>query len=231
MRKNKFIKPAALLLAVACVLSFSACSKQSSSTEAVSNEATTTTSNQTTIYGKVTAIDGTKVTLALGTMNTRPAHSGAATSTAQPSGTPSAPPSGGDGTASQAPPSGNHEGQSALTLTGKTKTITISDTSILKKESIPTAGNWDKQSNSKSSTDTSKNSDTTRQAPTMTTTSAALSDVTVGTIVKVTYETSGEKLVSVIITNGMGRGQGQFGGPSENKPATDSTTTGSKSAN
>jgi len=209
MKKNKLMKPAALLVAVACVFGFSACSKNQSSSSAKTASTESSKADQTTIYGKVTAIDGSNVTLALGTRNKRSEPSGDRKSATPPSGD----------SKSQTPPSGNPDGNggpSALTLTGKTKTITISDTSILKKESVPTAGNWKKQSSEASGKDSN--------GPTMTTTTAAISDVTVGTILKVTYQNSDEKLVSVIITSRMGGGhRGQT--PDDGAKATDSKAT------
>lgn len=156
-----------------------------------------TVKNATVVYGKVTAISGKTVTLALGTMNQPDgaAPNGAPTAPngtpAAPSGIPAAMPSGtpqnSSGTTSGAP--------DLLTLTGKSITITISDTSIISKENIQMP---DKQSSSNSS-NTSASSKTA---------SATLSDITVGSILKVSYTSSTSSLTSVIIMGGGGMSGG-----------------------
>ena len=173
-----------------------------------------TVKEATTVYGKVTAVSDTKVTLALGTMKRNGGAAPDATSGATPSGTSSnggqqkpansssasdssGSSSGSTITAPTGTPSGQPGGTAPsgmpelLTLTGETLTITIADTSILSKETMPGPGN-----NSSSSASSSK---------TATSGSAALADITVGSILKVTYTSSTKNLTSVVI---MGGGQG-----------------------
>ena len=180
-----------------------------------------TVKNATVVYGKVTAISGKKVTLALGTMNqsnggTKPSGTPSAPSgtPAAPSGTPAAVPSGtpsnSSGTTSGAP--------DLLTLTGKSITITISDTSILSKESMQAP---DKQSTSSSSSSTSSSSTSSK------TTSATLSDIAVGSILKVTYTSSTSNLTSVVI---MGGG-GEMTGAGTSAPGASTVTTGTAAYN
>lgn len=166
-----------------------------------------------TVYGKVTAISGSKVTLALGTMKEQgqnpPSTSSGTTPAAQPSGTPAAQSettgdtsTGSGSNQNNAAPSGQTgSAPEMLTLTGETATITISDTSILSKESMPGANGQ-----STDSTATASNS------------SASLSDISEGTILKVTYQSSYSNLVSVVIIGagqpGGTQGGGQPGGGS-----------------
>lgn len=142
---------------------------------------TVTVKGQTTVYGKVTKISGKKVTLALGTLSQ---PSGTGPNGAAPSGTPAAPsgtPAAPGGTPGASDSSkGQGGGPDMLSLTGKSVTITISDTSILTKMAMK--GPDDKSSDS----------------------SASLSDIAVGSILKVTYKSSVKNLVFVQI---MGGGQ------------------------
>jgi hypothetical protein len=162
---------------------------------------------QTTVYGKVTAISGSKITLALGTMNT-PGSAGGQTGT-QPSGVPEKPSDSTSGTGtstgsttgsgtgtgsssgstsgtqSSAPTSGQQgSAPEMITLTGDTITIKISDTSILYKQSMATNTN----------------------------TSASLSDLSVGSILQVIYTSSVDSLVSVTIMGGGQPGDMASGG-------------------
>jgi preprotein translocase subunit YajC len=189
MSMNKLSKLLSIPLIVACIFSFTACSQQTTSssqakslslgTQKVSVTKTDSV-NQTTVYGKVTEIKGSTVTIAIGTLQSgkksfknnsssskvtsRPASSGQGRKWAQ-GGFPI-----------------------SLTLTGSTKTITISDESIIKKPNMHnpsgSLGQHISKPNNASSSETS---------------SATLSDINVGTILRVTYQTSGEKLISVII--------------------------------
>lgn len=130
-----------------------------------SGEASTSSTDGTTVYGKVTKVNGKNITMTVGTWN---------------------------GNKQGIPPNGQEAPSDMLILTKETKTITISDTSIIKKQSMeaPAAGN----STSKPSASTS----------------ASLSDITVGSTLKLTYDTSG-KLSSVEIVGGMD-GNGAPGG-------------------
>ncbi len=179
---------------------------------------------ETTIYGKVTAVNGKKITLALGTLKeqggSQPSGTPAQPSgtPAQPSGTPeaaqstSAPSSDASKTAPGSASGNTNNNQGAanqtggqagetpdlLTLTGETVTITISDTSILSKESMQGPG--DKTDGSSTS------------ATTTTDNTASLSDIVEGSILKVTYKTSTDNLVSVVILGAGQAGTGQPGG-------------------
>jgi len=189
MLMSKLSKLLSIPLIVACIFSFTACSQQTTSssqakslslgTQKVSVTKTDSV-NQTTVYGKVTEIKGSTLTIAIGTLQSgkksfennsssskvtsRPTSSGQSRKWAQ-GGIPI-----------------------SLTLTGSTKTITISDESIIKKANmrIPSGsyGQHVSKPNSASSSETS---------------SASLSDISVGTILRVSYQTSGEKLLSVVI--------------------------------
>ena len=197
-----------------------------------------TVKEATTVYGKVTAVSDTKVTLALGTMKGNGGVAPDATSGATPSGTapqkPSDTTSGSGSTSSSSgstttAPTGTPGGQQSgsapsgapdmLTLTGETMTITISDADILSKETMPGPGNSSSGSTSSSKTATSS--------------SAALTDITVGSILKVTYTSSTKNLTSVVIMGG-GQGSSTAAGnpPSGGQPggtATVSTGTGAYS--
>lgn len=211
MQKNKFLKCTSALLAVISLLSLVACSNQSSSSqESFSGNmmrqaqfGKTAQTGQTEIYGKVTAVSGTKITLALGTtgMQSRQGAGGQGWQGGTPpnggnggtqGGTASngdnggtsgmqggTPPNGGQGgapgTQGTMPNGGAGRGMGALKLTGKVKTIIISDSSVISTFSIP---------NGSSSTASS---------------SVSLSDIKVGSTLQVIYDTKTEKLTSVVI--------------------------------
>jgi hypothetical protein len=147
---------------------------------------------QTTVYGKVTAISGTKVTIALGTMNTP--------SEAKPSGTPDiAKPTGTPnevkptGTPNEAKPTGApRDAGELLTLTGKSITINISDSGILTK--------WNADAgNAKPDDSTSTSNNPAKEAPGISSSTAVLSDIVKGSILKVTYKGAIDSLVTVEI--------------------------------
>jgi hypothetical protein len=70
MKKRNWLHVLAALLIAINILTFTACSQQNTSTAASSSvTSSAATVDQSTIYGKVTAVNGTKVTLALGTLN------------------------------------------------------------------------------------------------------------------------------------------------------------------
>jgi hypothetical protein len=227
MKKSKLFKPAISLLMAVSIIGFSACSTKSKSTSIV--------------YGKVTAISGNKVTIALGTMkqqgenqNNNASGSGNPPQGTPPSGQPgnnsstgsnstsggnnttqgtsqNGSPSNGSNTTSGSnnntqgnPPSGQPGGApDMLTLTGESKTITISDTGIITKQSM--AGIGGQAQNGQSSTNTTGNNTANSNAnSTSNNTSASLSDITVGSILKITYKTNIENLVSVEIMGSAG---------------------------
>jgi hypothetical protein len=135
MKNKKIMNIAAVILTGAIVLSLSACSAgtlgkstagTSSGTSSSAQAAPDQKSNGSTsaaatnvIYGQVTAVNGSEVTLALGTMGERGAGM---TGTAQGSSSSAA-----AGSGSQLCP---------LTRNGKTMKITISDTGILTKQTL-----------------------------------------------------------------------------------------------
>lgn len=190
-KMSKFKKFAAVGCSILLLFaSLAACDVTKSSAENLSS----TESSSSTVYGKVTAIDGAKITLALGTMlqgggaggtppskpsgkpsdstssnsSTTASNTNAMPSGAAPSGMPGTPPSGG-------------MGGSPFTENGKTSTITISDESIIKTQE----GNSTK--------------------------SASLSDIKVGSILCIAYATDGSLSTVTIQQAGMG-GQGGPGG-------------------
>lgn len=203
MIKNKLLRAAILSLAAINIISFAACSKKS----------TTSTSNGTTIYGKVTKVSGKDITITVGTwkagqggnnQGTPPASSGSSNSSNQ--GTSS-------NSSQSAPPSNNNSSSNSasqaappdmLTLTNETKTITISDTGIIKRQSMAAPGSNPNTSSASSS--------------------ASLTDITVGSILKLTYDISGN-LSSVEIVGGMG-GNGAPGGTSGGSGSPTVTGTG-----
>ncbi len=228
MKNNRLLRAAAGLLIAANIFTFTACSQQST---AASPQAAGTANGQTTIYGKVTAVDGAKITLALGTFN----RSGGRTNGASGSGNNSqqgAPQNGGNNGGRQGSTSGSGSGQGApqngwqggnmLTLTGESKTITISDTSVLTRQGQGgfngrgrgqgngQSGASGTKSGAPAVTNTTANTASSAESAVSganTQKSVSLSDITIGTILRVTYETSGEKLVSVQIMGGTGGSQ------------------------
>jgi hypothetical protein len=219
MVKNKRYRAAAVLLAAISIVSFTACSQQNASASVTASESATSM-GQTTIYGKVTAVDGTKVTMDIGTLPESNRVGGAAQSgrsggKRQGNSSETAPSSKPEqGT----PPSGGQGGEwNQLTLTGTSKTITISNTSILTKGLTGFGGRGEGRApNGKngaaggSGGNTSSTNSTQRENNTNSIskgTPAALTDITVGSILRVTYDTSSQDLVSVQIMGNFGKNQ------------------------
>jgi hypothetical protein len=144
------------------------------------------TSTQTTVYGKVTAVSGKKVTLALGTISQPTAKPSKPTSSKPTS-------SGTKGT----PPAGGAGNSVALKLNGKKQTITISNTSIIAKDAGPGGQPTGSAPSSKPAATSSKSS----SKPAQPTIKASLSEIKVGCILKVVYTTSSKSLVSIVIMN------------------------------
>lgn len=236
---TKIKKLLALCLAAACSVSLTACSQQSSSSEASSQlsaagtssqapaqtdqqgSASSAASDQDVVYGKVTAVDGSKITIALGTLNFQE-RGGSGGS--RPQGTSSGSGQEAGSRPAGSRPSGNQQGQrgnfsNLLTLTGKSTTITISDASVLKKQEMSTGGGRNRtDSGAPSGTAPSGSGAPSGTAPTGSgtpsgtapsgggnhggeakTSQASLSDVKTGDILKVTTQKSDGKLVSVLI--------------------------------
>ncbi|MFU0832880.1 MAG: hypothetical protein ACFWUC_08070 [Oscillospiraceae bacterium] len=171
MKKNQSIRFGVLALAFVCMIATSACSsaqtedsseissaKPSEQSEAtMPDENSSSLGNYTTIYGKVTSIDGNEITLAVGTLNAIDAMSGATgknqpidqAANGQPNGQgqgqPNAQPNEQNGmpqgNETAVPQSGSNSEANAqlpdlLTLTGESKTIVIEDESILFKTTM-----------------------------------------------------------------------------------------------
>lgn len=229
MKKWNNLRIGALLLAVACLIGTSACSSaqagtsssassEESSTQAAEAVSHTGTDDQNTIYGKVTAVDGDKITLAVGTLNGKGRMGGGQSmggngtesgSASGGSGNRQGPgggqPGGGNGSKPEGSASGagnasmpDRQGGSddLLTLTGETKTITISDESILSKQQM--GGRRGPQG--ASSGDVQESSSVSQETESAAT--ASLSEIQEGTILKVTYQSDGETLSSVVILGG-----------------------------
>lgn len=185
MKANRFFLVTLLIIALSS-LSLSACSSKTGGS---------------VIYGKVTEINGTELTVEVGTLNENTNDTASSQNTAanssttspptQPtdsgSGTPSAPPTdSGTGTPSAPPAGGTPDGMSEmLTLTGETKTITLSDTIPITKQGASQTG---------STTDSTSSS-----------TEATATDISVGTILKITYQSNSETIASIEIVTGGGQ--------------------------
>ncbi|ADH60680.1 hypothetical protein Tmath_0945 [Thermoanaerobacter mathranii subsp. mathranii str. A3] len=239
MNKNKLFQSVAALLIAVGIFSLTACSKQTTSTASSSTKQTTSTASsstkQTTVYGKVTAINGKKITIALGTLNQRGGNqksitfsndnasnestvsnnnaSNGNTSTdddapqgAPPSGN-NAPPhevndadgvstatiESSDNNAQQGTPPGGRIGRAPelLTLTGESKTFTILDTTTITKQNAKPGENSSNNSNENT---------------------ASIDDITVGSILKVTYYSDSDEVISIEILGGDQPGGGQPAG-------------------
>lgn len=182
----------------------------------------TVKATETTVYGEVTKISGTKITLALGTMNT-PGGNPPSGSPAGDSGTTSqnstasgvsgsdnsqggTAPGGLPAAGGESAPGAGGEGSGPLTLNGKSVTITISDTGILSKESMQAPGD---QSSADSTTASIE---------------VSLSDISVGSILKVTYKNSVKNLVSVQIMSFGNSGGNPPGGNGGETTVTNGTS-------
>ena len=226
--KDRMVKRVeAVLLAAVCTVGLAACSSQTTAASATAAQSASQQSadNQTTVYGKVTAVDGSKITLALGTLNRGEGggrqESGKGQGGASGSEQKGNPPSkdntasGGDnseGKNQRQPGSGGEGGFEMLTLTGETKTITISDESILTRQSMrgnrQTPDGKTEQGTGSTASSAGDTSDTYSTKGVKNTNgnesgeSASLSDITVGSVLKVTSETGTDQLVSVQIVGG-----------------------------
>lgn len=197
-------------LAFACVLGMSACSQQTaSSSEAQSGASSvnaggaSSASDDHAVYGKVTAVDGSKITIAVGTLR---GWQGGKSGTASGTGSGQSPQngkggasrSGGSNTSRPGTGNGGQNGLDPLTLTGESKTITISDAGILQFQSMGRgrgrqAASSGAEQNSSAAPSVS-GSESSR--------SASLSDIKVGTILKITYQSDGTTPASVVILGG-----------------------------
>lgn len=149
--------------------------------------------DQNAVYGNVTAISGDTITIAVGTLNQQARPSGSAPAQ-----------QGTDGQNNGTPPSGNPSGMpsggerpSMLTLTGETKNITVSDPSVISKQSFGSGPN-------------SQQSGSSAQ-PSIATQQASLTDIQVGSTLKITYASDNTTIQSIEIMGGFNRGN--QGGP------------------
>lgn len=200
MKKIKPGIPISILLAL-CTLGLTACSQQATSAAQTTPGATSQAASaeagsaaaKNEVFGKVTAIDGSKITLALGTMGrgfgngTGQRKQGA--SSVKGGGTASrswqGTTSGGQGNPGRQNSSGKGtrpQMGGAITLSGETTTVTLSDSSVIKKmERGP------RQSSSGSAGQTS----------------GSLSDIKVGTILAIEKDSIGA-ITSVTILPDFG---------------------------
>jgi hypothetical protein len=182
MKKGKLLFSVTALLMAVAMLSLSACAQKQTTTSASS------TDPASGIFGKVTAIDGDKITLALVTMNMpggRP--TGTIPDGSRPSGT--------------IPQDGQRPGglSDLLTLTGESITLTIDETTVISRMSRQGPGGLGPGGRPESGTTSSSTSTDSTTAPTEA--APTLADITVGSILVVTYDESSGKLTSVQIMN------------------------------
>lgn len=178
-------KTLAILISAATIAGFSGCSKSAATSSSADNSSgfssrptPMSNTNNTIAFGKVTAIDGSKITLALGNIARRGPSS-----------------SDGGSSASSAP-----KQDGGFTTTGKTETITITDTSVLKKGGM--FGRGGRPGRNGSSAPSGRSSEAAGNAPSgagQGGESASLSDIKVGTILMVATQKSSGKLISVNI--------------------------------
>lgn len=179
-----------------CNFSMTACSQPSTVTKS-----TTSTESLSTFYGQVTAIDGTKITLALGTLFQPSGQFGGQNPESRPTGTIP------DGSMPQGSlPSGETRPDRSfdiLTLTGESKTIVVEDISILTKidMSIGLPGSLP---GNKSEPNTTAETTSSENVPSLSGEAATLADITIGSILMVTLDAESGKMTSVqIISFGL----------------------------
>lgn len=205
MNKSKLLRAAAGCLIAAGLFTFTACSQQTAAAAQTASGADSQAqggqiqNGQTAIYGKVTAVDGSKITLALGTFNRGERQDGASGSGSAPQGSRPA----GSSRRGAVSGSGGQNGRPGggqmadlLTMTGESKTIEITDTDILTKQSFGGFGGGNRQgrssggqTNSGAASSGDRNS-AGRGMPQGT--AASLSDIKVGTLLRVSYDASGK---------------------------------------
>ena len=218
------------LMLVVSVVSMSACTAKNSAATAAQEYTTTAAStaadaNQTTVYGKVTAINGSSISLAIGTLNARmamgtPPDAVGGTGTDTGTGTSTATDTtAAAGTGSQTPGTPPASmGIDLLTLTGDSIDITVTGSTVYTSQTTPGAGDQTAAaapaattaaaSTSAGSTATAA---TTVPAATAAAAAATLSDISVDTVLQVTYTTSTSEALSVSIITGMGGGNAPGG--------------------
>lgn len=215
MKKNKFIQLLTVLLVAASFIGLAACSGKEETTAATTapeetatsatetaatsvggttnvsggttaknsaaGKTTTAKTDQSALYGKVTAIKGKNITVAIGTMKQfgeRPDNmpTGSSTQGTMPSGNQ-------QGT----PPSGGMP--ELLTLSGESKTITVTDSVKITKLNM--RGQFGRPSDQQTTA--------TTVASAATGDAATLSDIAVGSILKITTKTGTDTVASIEI--------------------------------
>lgn len=203
MKKHLMVVSALL---AACVLSLAACSKDASPQGNDGGESIP--ADQTVLYGKVTAVDGSKITLALGTMPQGERGGGNASGGARSGDRPESSASGGfrgrsgneSGSSrafrgSSVPAGGGFRNPAELlTLTGETKTITITDESILSGTGSRERPSGPREGLSPQSAESGGSSGSQAKV--------SLSDITVGSVLRVACRTGDQTPVSVMILGG-----------------------------
>ena len=229
MKKWWNIRSGAFLLAFMCMLGTSACSSTQTSSSSLSSSETSSvqegdtvsheeselpskdTNSQTTIYGKVTAVDGNQITLEVGTLNARGNLNQPAGNDQQPpqannapdgerqepaqqdAGAPSDAGAPGEENGS-VPPAAQEGASELLTLTGESKTITITDESILSKRQMGAGRAQAVSEGNAQQSDAAPESQLTEDA--------SLSEIQQGSILEITYQSDGETVSSVVILEG-----------------------------
>ncbi len=220
---KKTVKTVALLGAVVMTFSAVPCAFADAEASAVTAASSSASTSQTVKYGKVTAIDGNKFTLSLGTLSQggmngtppempsgaqqgtppgMPASGQQGTPPEKPSGdqqgTPPEMPAGGQQGTPPEKPDGDGKGAgNGFTESGKSVTLTLSSSKLLTKNGR----------------------------------SAEVSDIAVGDILKLTYNSGGKiSGIEILSTGSMGKpgGQGSMGSTSMELSAKYTVSSGSK---
>ncbi|WKY42802.1 hypothetical protein Q5O14_08925 [Eubacteriaceae bacterium ES2] len=188
MKKDRFILGVLSIVLMASVVT--ACS----STEA-SETATTTQTEDSAIYGQISAVDDTSLTIEVGEMtkpsgdagqqpagddNATPPDNAETDATTEATETGETPPEAPEGSTDGTQSSQGGGSMSQITLTGETKTLTITDATTI----ITMAGNPDDISSSS--------------------TEGSISDLIVGATVKITLE-SDDEIATIEIMGGGGQ--------------------------
>jgi hypothetical protein len=196
MKRGKSLFSMTALLIVFSMLGLSACSQRQNTTAAL----TGSTDSSSGFYGKVTAIDGSKITLALGTLS-QPGGQPNGTIPKdgnQPSGTI---PQGRQQPSGTIPQGRQQPGglSDMLTLTGESKIFTIGDTTVISRMSMQRPGG--QGPGGRPGTGTTASGASTDSTVGATLATATLADITVGCILKFTFDENSNLLTSVQILN------------------------------
>ena len=190
MKKIRFI----LMIVLAAAFVFTACSAQTSDENSAAQSAASgdASNDANAIYGNVTAIDGSTITLALGTLNQDAVPDGDGQPGAQPSGdgqNDDGPPPMPSGQPSGIPSGG--EQPSMLTLTGETIAITVTDENVINTPEF-NANQPDSQESRQSSQPSAQKT--------------GLAAIQAGSVLKIVYASDNETIQSITVMNGFGGG-------------------------